>query len=72
MKYASEVMEYMSARAGREIKMAELIRRCCGKVRGEERRAAHLAIWRVLKLLLENKSITEHKKGRTSSLYTWP
>ena len=72
MKYAREVIDCMSAHPGREFKMAELIRYCCGNVRGMERRAAHLAIWRVLKQLVDSRIITEHKNGRASSLYTWP
>ena len=72
MKYAREVIDCMSAHPGREFKMAELIRYCCGNVMGLQRRAAHRAVWRVIQQLVECKSITEHKNGRTSSLYTWP
>lgn len=72
MKYAREVIDCMSAHPGRPFKMAELIRYCCGNVRGLERRAAHLAIWRLMKQLVECKSVTEHKNGGTSSYYTWP
>lgn len=52
MKYAREVIDCMSAHPGREFRMGELIRYCCGNIKGKERHAARIAVMRVVEALV--------------------
>ena len=69
MKYAREVIDCMSAHRGREFRMGELVRYCCGNIKGRERAAAHQAVFRVVSLLVENGAVKKICVGRTSCIY---
>lgn len=69
MKYAREVIDCMSAHRGREFRMGELIRYCCGNIKGRERIAVHKAIQRVVEALVESGSVKKICVGRTSCVY---
>lgn len=69
MKYAREVIDCMSAHPGREFRMGELIRYCCGNIKGKERHAARIAVMRVVEALVECGTAKKVCVGKTSCVY---
>lgn len=70
MKYAREVIDCMSAHRGREFRMGELVRYCCGnRITGKERHAARMAVLRVVEVLIESGTVKKICIGKTSCVY---
>ena len=69
MKYAREVIDCMSAHPGREFRMGDLIRYCCGNIKGKPRHAAHKAVQRVVGALVETGTVQKICVGKTSCVY---
>lgn len=76
MLYAKEVMELMGAFPGRDFRMRHIINHV-SKARTlspKERRAMHLAIWRVLQQLAESGAVLirpAKKRNGGYALYRW-
>ena len=69
MKYAREVIDCMSAHPGREFRMGDLIRYCCGNIKGKDRHAARIAIMRVVCALVDCNTVKKVCVGKTSCVY---
>lgn len=73
MKYATEVLDLMSAAPGRRWRMAELVRGACGArdLTRRERNAMRQAILRVLEALHEGGQVARIPHARNSLSYVW-
>ena len=69
MKYAREVIDCMSSHPGREFRMGDLIRYCCGNINGIQRQSAHKAVQRVVGALVETGTVQKICVGKTSCVY---
>lgn len=69
MKYAREVIDLLGAHRGREFKMGEIVRYCCGNVTGKERNAARRMVALVLDQLIASGSVKRYCTSKTNCLY---
>ena len=69
MKYAREVIDCMSSHPGREFRMGDLIRYCCGNINDKPRHAARAAVMRVVDALVKCGTVKKICVGKTSCVY---
>lgn len=73
MKYASEIIDLLSAYPGREFKMRQLINHAAPRATLAEMPTLRCGIWRVLQLLEESGQveIIRPEKNGGSAAYRW-